>query len=264
MTHARISLLWSGLAEVVASALVLASLVAPAGAEPASSDQASESHIKTVLELFTSQGCSSCPPADALLHTYAERGDIIALTMPVDYWDYLGWKDTLASPKFSARQRAYAKDRGDGRVYTPQMIVNGTVHVNGRSQTDIDRAIAASAMRLETMRVAISAKVDRDGHLRIQVGGAAAGSEIKEATVWLAIIQKEVEIPVRSGENHGKTLKYYNVVRDLTPIGMWDGKPAEYRLNRDTIIQPGAGSCAILMQRGKAGPILGAALLAKL
>jgi hypothetical protein len=228
------------------------------------SEKVPEPQIKAVLELFTSQGCSSCPPADALLHTYAERGDVIALTLPVDYWDYLGWKDTLASPKFSARQRAYAKDRGDGRVYTPQMVVNGSIHVNGSSRIDIDKAIAASTLRLEKLHVPITMRVDTGGHLLIKTGSAAPGVDVKEATLWLAIIQREVAIPVRSGENTGKTLKYYNVVRDLTPIGMWDGKAAEYRLNRETIVQPGAGSCAILMQRGKAGPILGAALLAKL
>src|SRR5215213_8380181 len=81
---------------------------------------------QAVVELFTSQGCSSCPPADALLTDLAQRPDVVALTLPVDYWDYLGWKDTLASPAFTARQRAYAHGRSDRQVYTPQIIVNGS------------------------------------------------------------------------------------------------------------------------------------------
>jgi hypothetical protein len=245
---------------------VLASLSAPVSAQSIAAAAATptEPHFKAVLELFTSQGCSSCPPADALLHDYAERKDVVALTMPVDYWDYLGWKDTLANPKFSARQRAYAKDRGDGRIYTPQMVINGVIHVNGSSREDIENAIQRAAPHFEKTRVPLSIKKDGSGHVIIHAGDAPEGSDIREATIWLAVIQREVEIPVRAGENHGKTLKYANVVRELIPIGMWNGEAAQFQLDRETILQPGAGSCAIIVQTGKAGPIIGAAMLPKL
>src|SRR5215471_13889800 len=99
---------------------------------------------RTVVELFTSQGCSSCPRADAVLGRLAERDDVVALSLSIDYWDYLGWKDTLASPKFTERQRAYAHTRGDGAIYTPQAVVNGLVHVNGADEGLIDRTMEST------------------------------------------------------------------------------------------------------------------------
>src|SRR5262245_54579152 len=105
--------------------------------------------IKTVIELFTSQGCSSCPPADALLKSYAEDKEILALSLPVDYWDYLGWKDTFASPHNSDRQRSYTKSLGVGPIYTPQAVINGTNQALGSSKKDIDEAIQQSAAALE-------------------------------------------------------------------------------------------------------------------
>ena len=114
-------------------------LSAGSPATSGSSDQAQP--IRAVIELFTSQGCSSCPPADALLQKYAADPNVIALSMPVDYWDYLGWKDTFASPRNTERQRAYAKSRGDGAIYTPQAVINGSIHVNGSSRSEIDQAI---------------------------------------------------------------------------------------------------------------------------
>jgi hypothetical protein len=213
---------------------------------------------KAVLELYTSQGCSSCPPADALLGRYAQRDDIVALTLPVDYWDYLGWKDTLADPKFSARQRAYAKTRGDGRIYTPQLVVNGNAHVVGNSAAGIDRAIDASAAKGQ-VRVPITLRAE--GAKLVIALPDGSGTAAKETTVWLAIVQKEVEVAIRSGENRGRALKYFNVVRELTPIGMWSGKAATFELARDTIRIAGAGSCAVLLQSGKGGEIVGAAML---
>ena len=106
--------------------------------------------MKAVIELFTSQGCSSCPPADKLLESYIKRKDVIALTMPVDYWDYLGWKDTLASPHYSARQRSYARSRGDRNVYTPQIVINGTTHAIGSDRQAINRLIKVTNARLSS------------------------------------------------------------------------------------------------------------------
>ncbi|MEQ1612859.1 MAG: DUF1223 domain-containing protein, partial [Hyphomicrobiaceae bacterium] len=175
----------------------------------------------TVVELFTSQGCSSCPAADALFKAYAARRDLVALSMPVDYWDYLGWKDTLASPKCSKRQRAYAKVRGDGQVYTPQLVVNGRAHVNGASKNEIEAALKAAAGQLAG--VAIKAVVD--GGL-ITIDMPVTTLKVAEATVWLAVVQAEAVVEIRAGENRGRNLTYYNVVRDLVPIGMWNGTAA--------------------------------------
>ena len=133
---------------LVALAAGLAGLPGMVGAQgrtPENADAAVPSKALTeptaVVELFTSQGCSSCPTADAVLAQLAKRDDIIALSLSVDYWDYLGWKDTLANPKFSERQRAYGKARGDGKIYTPQMVVNGMTHVNGSDEGEIGRLI---------------------------------------------------------------------------------------------------------------------------
>ncbi len=218
---------------------------------------------RAVLELFTSQGCSSCPPADALLQSYAAKGDLVALTFPVDYWDYLGWKDTLASPKFSARQRYYAKSRGDGRIYTPQLVINGVAHTNGASSKEVDAAIEAHAGVFAKIRVPVQIKLE-GSQLLIETGAAPNGATEKDADIWLLMLKREVEVPIKSGENHGKMLKYVNVVRDVTAVGMWSGQAATIRLNRDSIMQPGADACAVLIQSGKAGPLLGGAFLGKL
>lgn len=243
-----------GVAGWCAAMNVAAGAQEPNGRAPATS-------VKAVIELYTSQGCNSCPPADALLGLYAKRDDVVALTLPVDYWDYLGWKDTFASPKFTARQRAYAKERGDGRIYTPQIVVNGITHVVGRSAADIDRAIAETSGRFSAGRVPVTTRIDGD-RLVIETGDANSGATTpRSATIWLAVLQKEADVPVRSGENHGKTLKYFNIVRDLTAVGMWKGKSERFELARDAIKFPDTQSGAVIIQSGTAGPIIGAAML---
>src|SRR5204862_7244661 len=143
---------------------------------------------------------------------FAQRDDVLAISFPVDYWDYLGWKDTLAQAKFSERQKAYAKVLGDGMVYTPQMVINGLAHVNGSDETKIERALektsnsfAAAHVPVRMSAVANKLVVDIDA-----VPGAAG----KEATVWLAVMSKSVEVPITRGENRGKTITYSNVVRE--------------------------------------------------
>ncbi len=217
--------------------------------------------IASVVELFTSQGCSSCPAADALLESYAKRPDVLALSYSVDYWDYLGWKDTLASPKFTQRQRAYAKTRGDGQVYTPQLIVNGGAHMAGSRKADIDRALLKASASDAAQRVTLDAKIE-NGHLVVDASGLPEGAApVKDATLWLAVMAPKVEVIVRRGENQGKTLAYHNVVRELTPVGMWSGKPMTVRLERHAVMQPGTESCAVFLQQGPAGPILAGALV---
>src|SRR5262245_23028019 len=113
--------------------------------EASAQKAATSAHVKAVYELYTSQGCSSCPAADAALNHLAKRDDVIALTLPVDIWDFLGWRDTLARPEFADRQRAYAKVLGDGMVYTPQAVVSGLAHISGSSEDKIDWAIDKTA-----------------------------------------------------------------------------------------------------------------------
>jgi hypothetical protein len=216
--------------------------------------------VSAVIELFTSQGCSSCPPADALFKTYVDRKDIVALSLPVDYWDYLGWKDTLASPKNSERQRTYAKARGDGAVYTPQVVVNGLAHAVGSDASAIERQIARTTMEFERRRVAM--RFWRASNtLVVEIAAAPAGSKPGEATIWVAAVQREAEVMITKGENHGHTLKYYNVVEALTPVGMWTGQETRLQLASQTFMRPGTYRYAVLMQHGAAGPIIGAAWL---
>jgi hypothetical protein len=252
---------------LVALAAGLAGLAGLVGAQAQASDAADAANPSkalteptAVIELFTSQGCSSCPTADAVLGQLAKRDDIIALSLSVDYWDYLGWKDTLANPKFSERQRAYSKTRGDGQIYTPQAVINGLTHVNGSDESKIGRLIEKTDKTLSASRVPIRLKRDKD-KLVVEAGEAAPGTTPKEATLWLAVISKAVSVPIERGENQGKTITYSNVVRELIPIGMWNGKPMTVQLERHSFMQPGADRCAVLLQQGHAGPIVGAALL---
>ena len=211
----------------------------------------------SVLELFTSQGCSSCPTADALLRSYAARQDIVALSLPVDYWDYLGWRDTLASPKFTHRQRAYAEQRGDGRVYTPQVVVNGLVHVVGSRKDEIDQAIAETSEQLASHRIELMARTDGNT-INIEVGAIPAGSDMSGGTIWLAVVQPSVEVEIRRGENSGKKVIYANVVRELTAIGMWSEKPTTIDLQQSAVLQEKGQRCAVLLQQGTVGPMVGA------
>ena len=214
--------------------------------------------IRAVIELFTSQGCSSCPAADLLLQKYAADPSIIALSMPVDYWDYLGWKDTFASPRNTDRQRAYAKARGDGAIYTPQVVINGTIHANGAQKADIDTAIEVTSKNAALPHVPIRFWQESN-NLNIATGWAEQGKEVKEATIWLGVVQTTGTIEIPKGENAGKTLAYTNIVRELTPIGLYKGKPMMIQIPRAAIMQPATQKSVVLIQEGKAGPIIGAA-----
>ena len=206
---------------------------------------------KNVLELFTSQGCDTCPPADQVLAQFAARPDIIAITLPVDIWDYLGWKDTLATDKNSERQKAYAKARGDGAIYTPQVVVNGMIGVNGSNPAAIDEALRGG-------RVPIRFWHERNS-IKIEAGDAPPGFTYKEATIWFAVVQKRAQVPVQRGDNEGKTLAYTNIVREMLPVGSWNGKALSLQLARTAVMRPETEAAIILLQEGKAGPIIGAA-----
>lgn len=216
--------------------------------------------VSAVIELFTSQGCASCPPADTLLQSYAERHDVMALSYPVDYWDYLGWRDTLASAKNTERQRAYAKSRGDGSVYTPQIVVNGSAHAVGSDRSEIEKQIARTAMDFAQRRIPM--RFWRTSSMIIvEVASAPEGTAPEQATIWLAPVRPHAEIEIERGENRGRTLKYCNVVEELAPIGVWTGKPMRIQLAAQPFIKPGSMRYAVIMQQGTAGPIIGAAWL---
>jgi hypothetical protein len=241
---------------LVLGACALAALTAAEPLRAESSAKPSEGN--SVLELFTSQGCSSCPPADALLAELAEKPGIVALSYSVDYWNYLGWHDTLSSPANSDRQREYAKARGDGRVYTPQVVVDGLLHVNGSDETAIDQAMQEAARRLAGVRVPVSMHGEGDT-LVINVGAAPDDSHTRNATIWLAIAKEKETVSITRGENSGRTLSYHNPVRELSPVGMWKGESMTLRLPLKDLKTMGGDCLMALVQVENSGPILGAA-----
>ena len=208
-----------------------------------------------VLELFTSQGCSSCPPADELLAKLADDPQFLALSLPVDYWDRLGWKDTFAKHAFTERQYAYARIRGDGQVYTPQVVVNGSEHANGANR----RAIDASAETTTPPQLPVSVKRSGD---EIEVTVGATGSGSPRATVVLLPYLGSREVAIGRGENARRKIAYTNIVRDIIPVGQWSGAAASFKAK----LPPGESydGIAVLVQEGtpeKPGAILGTALL---
>jgi hypothetical protein len=240
-------------------AAVAALLAVGAGSFPATSvpTLAAGSEL-AVIELFTSQGCSSCPPADALLAKYAARDDVLALSLPVDYWDRLGWKDTFASPAYSARQRDYATVRRDGEVYTPQAVINGLAHAVGSSAAAIDSKIALTRSRQANSRVPITLTIE-GGALVVHAGQAIESTEGARGQLLVALVQDSGTVSIKRGENTGRRVTYRNIVRRLTPIASWSGSPVHVRLPLSDLKAPSVGTVAVLLQGGKGGQILGAA-----
>jgi hypothetical protein len=228
------------------------------GASGLSAQTAPTSQI-TVLELFTSQGCSSCPAADALFKTYVERPDVVAVSFSVDYWDYLGWKDTLASPKFTERQRGYGKSISNGQIYTPQMVVNGMRHVVGSSRGDIDAAMLASRGSAAAQAFRVDASRVGDG-IAVQVAEAPTPAQLQPATgvVWLLTVRGRQTIMVKRGENSGHALTYFNSVREVVQVGEWTGRSATFRLPAGATPLGVDERYAVFIQRGAQGSLLGA------
>jgi len=213
---------------------------------------------RAVLELFTSQGCSSCPAADKLLGEFARDTSVVAISVPVDYWDYLGWKDTLAKPRHSARQRNYARTRGDRRVYTPQMVVNGAVHALGSDKAAIELAIAASRHKNGVMSVPVKISI-ADGKLVVSVSAAKSGA----GGVWLCPVTRAVPVKIARGENRGRTITYHNVVRRWIKLGDWTGKAQTWSLPVADFKAGSADDAAVIVQSGgrdRPGAIYGAAI----
>ncbi|MHB0772196.1 DUF1223 domain-containing protein [Bradyrhizobium sp. 5.13L] len=239
------SALWSGALGICA----IVAVVRPVHADP-----------RAVVELFTSQGCSSCPPADQIIGDLSKDPSIIALSMPIDYWDYLGWKDTLADSRFSARQRAYSRMRGDREVYTPQVVVNGSTHVIGSDRVGIESAIGKTDKGAGVMSVPVTMSLSGK---QINVSVAASKEPaVSRGEVWICSISKSVPIAITRGENRGQQVTYHNVVRNLLKVGDWTGRPESWTVPIENLTRDGVDGAVVYVQDGsreKPGPMLGAA-----
>jgi len=213
----------------------------------------------TVIELFTSQSCYSCPPAEVYLGELAEEKHILALEYHVDYWDRLNygrhgrWKDVFSTPEMTERQRSYnAEIRNTRSVYTPQMVIDGRTETVGSRRREVQKLIS-NVRKDDQPRVAVEVVTTANGGVTVSVGDVPDS----QADVWLVTFIREVTTKVVRGENHGKTLTNHNIVREVRRIGEWDGKMTAIDVT-DLALEDGQ-SCAILVQDGKVGPVLGAA-----
>jgi len=215
-----------------------------------------------VVELFTSQGCNSCPPADRVLGELAQDDDVIALAYHVDYWDYLGWRDTLGSAENTERQRDYGRSFGSGSVYTPQAVINGRTHVNGANKNAVHRTIERMADTADGMVVDVSIRQSGDS-IVIEAGDSKGAP--RKAHLVLVYFDPVRDVAIERGENRGKIITYWNAVSSIQAAGMWHGKASRYELPLSEVTKKGAGGCAVLLQasgkNGLPGPVLGAAIM---
>lgn len=227
----------------------IVAIIRPAHADP-----------RAVVELFTSQGCSSCPPADEIIGELAKDPNVIALSMPIEYWDYLGWKDTLADSRFSARQKAYSQMRGDRDVYTPQVIVNGSAKVIGSDRAGIDSAIHSTQKAAGVMSVPVTMTLSGK-HINVSVAASEAPAS-SQGEIWICSVSKAVPISIGRGENRGRQVTYYNVVRNILKVGDWNGNSGSWTVPLENISRDGVDAAVVYVQDGnreKPGPMLGAA-----
>jgi hypothetical protein len=213
----------------------------------------------TVVELFTSQSCYSCPPAEAYLGELAARDDILALEYHVDYWNRINygrhgrWNDPFSSPEMTARQRAYnVVLRGTGGVYTPQVVIDGRAEAVGSRRREVSNSIT-QVRGDDAGRVPVTVMAGEGDALEVSLGALAG----KRADVWLVTFIREHTTEVPRGENHGKTLTNHNIDRAVRRIGGWDGTASKVGVS-DVMLEEGQG-CAVLVQDGQTGPVLGAA-----
>ncbi len=215
---------------------------------------------KVVVELFTSQGCSSCPAADKLLGELSKDPSVLPMSLSVDYWDYLGWKDTLALPGHVKRQRAYAGVRGDRAVYTPQVVINGTTHVLGSDKNAIERAVKQARTNPQRQQLPVKLTI-ADGKINVSI--AAANQPGQSGEVWLCPLAKAVPVEIGRGENRGHKVTYTNVVRGWVKLGDWKGEELVLSKPVSEILAKGQfDAVAILVQAGKPdapGSVYGAA-----
>ncbi len=234
----------SGFGPLSATALLAGQSLTDAGIPP--------TKRPVVVELYTSQGCYSCPPADRLLGELADLPEVLALSFHVDYWDYIGWKDVFASPAHSDRQRQYARALSLPYVYTPQMVVDGRYDVAGSRGRQVVAAIEKAARNQASFDIEIDVEAKL---IRLPEGQAPKDG----ATVWLVMYDAEHSTEITRGENTGKTLTYHNVVRDYRKLGVWNGKALELPI--DLAAASERDGCAVLVQEDRHGPIIGAAVV---
>ena len=214
-----------------------------------------------VVELFTSQGCSSCPAADAILTEIAEGGQTLALAWHVDYWDYLGWKDTFAARANTDRQRAYARSFGEAQVYTPQAVVNGRTHVVGSHRDSLLATVDKLAAAGDGLTVPIETHSSGD-FLKVKI---VHSPQSAGATLWMIYFKDHAEVAISRGENGGHKLGYSNIVEAVEMIGMIKDQDLQAEFNLRDLGGRGHDSCALVLQtttsQGTPGPILGAAII---
>jgi hypothetical protein len=205
-----------------------------------------------VVELFTSEGCSSCPPAEAYVGELSSRRDVLALTFHVDYWDDLGWRDRFGLPDAVQRQRGYAKTLRLSSVYTPQVVIDGQADYVGSDRAAIGRALAA-----QRKGAAVSLAI-RDGEVIVDLGTLEKAAP---CDVVLVSYLRTASSPIGRGENAGRTITEFNIVRSFRSLGRWDGQTRQYRSRLDSL-PPDATDVAVLIQSAGQAPIIGAATLA--
>jgi hypothetical protein len=209
-----------------------------------------------VIELFTSQGCSSCPPADAVLGNLARRADIVALSFHVDYWNYIGWKDPFSSAKTTERQRAYARALNQNSIYTPEMVVDGLADTPGVYQDKL-ASLIERARRIPMSRA--TPVLSLNGGNALSINLADHRLDTRSADIFLALYDREHQTPVSRGENEGRTLNNFNVVRRFEKVATWDGAQVNLAIP-DVSLTPSQG-LAVLIQRPDNGPMIGSAKL---
>jgi hypothetical protein len=253
----------SGVSGMKNSTLLIASI---AGALTIGASASAPADPRAVIELFTSQGCSSCPPADELLSELRNDSSLITLSLPISYWDYLGWKDTLALPGHTARQKGYSQARGDREVYTPQVVVNGVAQALGSDRDEIEKAVeqsrkkVASPPSLPVVSVSVQVTVN-DSRIDVTLPKGSGATAPKD--VWLCPLSRSVAVGISRGENRGRTLTYTNVVRGWVKLGTWSGQGETLSVPIDAVKSAGVDAIAVIVQGGSAqkpGAILGASV----
>lgn len=212
-----------------------------AGAALISASAAADAAHPTVVELYQSQGCSSCPPADEVVNAIANRPDVLALSFAVTYWDRLGWKDTFGDAAFTNRQADYAAANRQFSISTPEVIINGRGAVVGNRKGEVDAAIA----RLD--RGTQGPEIVSDGKVALVKAGRGSG------TLWLVRYDpRTIAVPIGAGENGGRTIPHRNIVRQLVALGQWNGAAARFSLPPS----PAGLRTALILQAGKGGPVI--------
>jgi hypothetical protein len=233
---------------VAAMLVIAAASFPPARAQDPASEPAAS---PIVVELFTSQGCNSCPPADRVLGDLKSRPDLLPLSFHVTYWDRLGWPDTFGLEASTERQRTYADQLTKSGLYTPQMVIGGRIDVVGSQRARVREAIELLAgHRQPSLPIAI-----KESTLRLGAGTA------DDAAIWLFGVDREHEVWIQRGENRGRVIRYHNVVREITDLGRWSGDELELSLPLQRLAADGRDSAAVVVQSLSTGEVLAASLI---